>query len=98
MNPVQPTDFQQQACAVALQEMFTSSYFDVCVIQHVADTLNLRENLGGADYHALRTLHCVHWTTMGPDLTQQVREKCLELLGISPETVNIMYLKTLRNK
>lgn len=43
--------------------------------------------MAGRDYSALRALHCINWADMDVDLRRMTREKCLELSGLPPQTV-----------
>lgn len=84
------TEFHRRAASVALVKMFHGSrHFSVCDLDAVADTLDRKAYLAGRDYAALRALHCVDWATMGPDLRRMVHEKCFELLGLPPQTIDL---------
>lgn len=76
------TEFQAQAAAVALVKMFKGRHFSICDLDELAKLIGV--TLGGADYDALRNLHCVNWADMPEPLRNQVREKCVELLGLPP--------------
>lgn len=82
------TEFQQRAAAVALVKMLHGRHFNVCDLQAIAKTIGRDSALAGRDYAALQAVHCVDWVDMGPDLTRMVREKCLELLGLPPVTID----------
>ena len=77
------TDFQQRAAAVALVKMLSGKHFSICDLDKLADLLGRRSSCGGPDYKALQNLHCVDFSDMGPELTHQVRKKCIEILGLS---------------
>ena len=82
------TEFQYKATVATLRlKLLQGSYFDICVLDAVAKTLDRTMYLGGADYTALRGLHCVHWADMGPELTHMTRKKVLEMLGMEAELV-----------
>ena len=38
----------------------------------------------------MQPLHCMKWGDMDPTLRQMMREKCLELLGLPPETITVL--------
>lgn len=81
------TEFQQRATAVALVKMLSGKCFSICDLDAIARTVERTHVMAGRDYNALRGLHCVDWADMGPDLARMTREKCIELLGLSPEIV-----------
>lgn len=82
------TEFQQRAATVAVVKMLGGKGFNVCDLDSVAKTLGREGALAGKDYAALRSVHCVDWADMGPELTKMVREKCLELLGMPPQVID----------
>ena len=84
------TEFQQRAVAVAVEKMLTGRHFNICDLREIARTLGRENLLGGRDFSALSALHCVDWADMGPTLTRMTREKCLELLGLPPETIEVL--------
>ena len=72
------TEFQQRAAAAAVMKMLRSKHFSICDLESVAKTMGREQQLAGRDYAALRSLHCVDWAEMGPDLARMTREKCLD--------------------
>ena len=84
------TEFQQRAAAMAVVKMLSGKRFDICTLRTVAETMGRSQFLAGSDYSALSGLHCVDWVDMGPELARMTREKCLELLGLPPETVEMV--------
>lgn len=76
------SEFQQRATATALVKMLSGQHFSVCDLDRIADTMGKKSSLGGKDYAALQSLHCVNWADMGPELATMVREKCFELLDL----------------
>lgn len=83
------SEFQQRASAVAVHKLLTGTYFSISDLDAIAQTMGRKAEMAGQDYAALRSLHCVHWVDMGPELAQMVREKCLELLGLPPRVVDM---------
>jgi hypothetical protein len=83
------TEFQQRAVAVATIKMLSGKHFSICDLDAIAKTMGVEQQLAGRDYQALRALHCIDWADMGRDLTRQVREKCLELLGLPPAVIDV---------
>lgn len=84
------TEFQQRACAVAVVKMLRGKHFSVCDLQAIAKTMGREGALAGRDYAALQSVHCVDWVDMGPELARMTREKCLELLGLPPQTLDMV--------
>jgi hypothetical protein len=81
------TDFQKRAAAIGLAQLFNGKRFDVCALRELAKILGREQAIGGSDEAALRLMHCVDYADMGPDLARMTREKCLELLGLPPQTI-----------
>jgi hypothetical protein len=84
------TEFQQRACAVAVVKMLGGASFSICDLDAIAQTMGRKTHMASRDYHALRSVHCVAWEDMGPELTRLTREKCLELLGLPPQTIDAL--------
>jgi hypothetical protein len=84
------TEFQQRACAVAVVKMLGGRHFSICDLDAIAETMGRKSYMAGKDYSALRAVHCVDWADMGTELTRLTREKCLELLGLPPQTVEML--------
>ena len=87
------TEFQERAAAVALVKMFQNKNFSICSLDAIAQTMGRTTAMGGKDYAALRTLHCVDWADMGPDLVRMTQEKCLELLGLPAQTIEAVSVR-----
>ena len=83
------TEFQQRACAAAVIKMLGGKTFFVSDLSDIAKTMGRQQALSGKDYAALSSLHCIEWGDMGPELARQVREKCLELLGMPPQVLEM---------
>lgn len=81
----QLTEFQQRAAGAALEKLLTGDYFDITGLRKVAALTGAE--LRGKDFEALEALHCVHYSKMDRALALQVREKCLELLGLPPQII-----------
>jgi hypothetical protein len=84
------TEFQQRACAVAVVKMLQGKHFSICDLDAIAKTMGRESYLAGRDYAALRGVHCVDWADMGPELTRLTREKCLEMLGLPAQTIEMV--------
>jgi hypothetical protein len=83
------TEFHRRAAVAATTKMLTGKHFSICDLDAIAATIGRKQALSGQDYAALRAVHCMDWADMGPDLARMVREKCLELLGLPPEVVEM---------
>ena len=84
------TEFQQRAVAAGIVKLFARKHFDVCDFDALTQIMGRESQAGGKDRASLRLVHCMDWADMGPDLTRQVREKCLEILGLPAETINVL--------
>lgn len=84
------TEFQQRACAVAVVKMLQGKHFSICDLDALGKAMGREQAMAGRDYAALRGLHCVDWADMGPDLARLTREKCLELLGLPVQTIDMI--------
>jgi len=83
------TEFQQRAMALAVVKMLNGKHFSVSDMRDIAKTLGREQVLGGRDFAALNALHCVDWADMGPELARLTREKCLEMLGLPAQTIDM---------
>ena len=92
------TEFHQRAAAVAVNKMLTGKHFSICDLDTLGKLLGRTQHLAGADYQALHALHCVEWGQMDPALQRMVREKCLELLGLQPQIVDMPEAKNAEPK
>lgn len=81
------SEFQQRAAGAALEKLLTGDYFDITGLRKIAALTG--SELRGRDYEALEALHCVHYAKMDRMLATQVREKCLELLGLPPQIIEL---------
>lgn len=70
--------------------MLRNKHFSVCDLDAIAKTLGREGNLAGKDYAALRSVHCMDWADMGPDLARLTREKCLDMLGLQAQTIDMV--------
>lgn len=84
------TEFQERAAAAATVKMLGGKNFSICDLDAIAKTIGRECALAGRDYAALRSVHCMDWADMGPDLARLTREKCLELLGLPPQTIEVL--------
>ena len=84
------TEFQQRAAALAVVKLLTNTHFSISDLDALANTLGRKAHMAGPDYSALRGLHCVDWADMGADLARLTREKCLEMLGLPPQTIDVL--------
>ena len=68
------TEFQQRACAVGVVKMLSGTSFSICDLDALGKAMGRKSALAGKDYEALRSVHCVNWADMGPELTAMVRD------------------------
>jgi hypothetical protein len=80
------SEFQQRAVAVV--KMLGNKQFSICELDAIAKTLGRQDHCAGRDYSALRGLHCVDWADMGPELARMTRQKCIEILGLTPQIID----------
>ncbi len=73
-------EFQLRVAERTLTHLiFESKFFDICALDGICE-LTGRNIEDTQDYVALRLLHCVHWSAMGPELTKLTKDKILQLL------------------
>lgn len=77
--------FQGRAVALAVEVMFENSFFSICSFDSLATSLGRSGRMNKGDHQALHDLHCVRWEKMGKAMASETREKCLALLGLTPE-------------
>ena len=82
------TEFQQRAAAQAVTKLLTGETFYTSDVRKLAELF--RRPLGGPDWLAMEPLHCTKWGDMDPDLRRMLREKVLELLGLPPQTIDLV--------
>ena len=87
------TEFQQRAAALAIVKMLNHKHFDICTLDSIAKTLDVKGNMAGRDYDALRAVHCIDYADMGPELANMVRQKAVELLGIPDNIIDSVCTK-----
>lgn len=84
----QLTEFQQRAVAAGVHKMLNGETFYTSDMRHLASVLG--RHLGGPDWDVMQTMHCMKWGEMDKDLRRLMREKCLELLGLPAEIVDVV--------
>lgn len=89
------TEFQQRAAALALVKMLRGKHFSICDLDKLADLLGRKADCTGPDYKALYNLHCVDYGDMGPEMAEQVREKCIEILGLAQVLVEPVFTENM---
>ena len=80
------------AALTALNDMMAKGWFDICVINKVADLIDV--NPSGDAYRILAVLHCIHYDKMPADLRDSIPDLVQQCLGIAP----IFQFKTLNQK
>jgi hypothetical protein len=82
------TEFQLRAAEVAVAKLLRSDTFYTCDVRKIAELLG--RPLGGADWLAMQPLHCVKWGDLDPQFRRMLQEKVLEVLGMSPDIVDVV--------
>ena len=82
------TEFQQRAAAQAVVKLLQGDMFYTSDVRKLADLFG--RQLGGKDWAAMEPLHCTKWGDMDPELRRMLREKVLELLGLPPQTIEMV--------
>jgi hypothetical protein len=82
------TEFQQRAAAHAVVKLLNGDTFYTSDVRKLAELL--KRPLGGPDWLAMEPLHCVKWGDMEPDLRRMLREKVLDVLGLPPQTLDMV--------
>lgn len=67
----------------ALNELFTKKYFNICQLSAVLEVTNGSENTDA--YRLLRTLHCVDYAAMSPELRNTIPQLVNECLAPPPK-------------
>ena len=67
----------------ALNELFTKKYFNICQLSAVLEVTNGSENTEA--YRLLRTLHCVDYAAMSPELRNTIPQLVNECLAPPPK-------------
>lgn len=55
---------------VALNELFTKKHFNICALDSVLEVMNGTDR--SEAYKLLRTLHCVDYSAMPPELRERI--------------------------
>lgn len=64
------TLLKKQAAVVAINNMLASGHFSICVVRDVAEILE--GDIKCEEYTILRTLHCVDYDKMPPDVKKAI--------------------------
>lgn len=76
------SELKQMAALTSLNDMMQKGYPCICTIDKIAEMLGV--NPKGEAYTILRTLHCVHFEKMPPELKSQIPELIKQCLSIEP--------------
>lgn len=98
------TQLAQLSVLTALNQMMRGRHFDICTVDAAAKTLGAQPD--GRAYQILRTVHCVQWGDMPPELRDAVPkliERCInvpayqfQLTALTPEQQVRLQGNTLR--
>lgn len=73
---------RQLVAREALRHLFTNSFFDICTVRNLVAMAGRSENTPA--FQLLRTLHCVHYVDMDPQLRDQLPQLVNEALRPPP--------------
>ncbi len=71
-------DCKMMAAEASLKKMFSDKYFSICSLDAIVESLGLSPP--SQLYAQLRTLHCVNYGDMPPELLVMLPEKIAEVL------------------
>ena len=77
----------------AINRLFSERFFSICTLDSVLDTLQVSQKSDA--YRLLRTLHCVDYCTMSPELREKLPHLVREAL--TPVTATLAAEIALRN-
>lgn len=78
-----PRDGDVMIARATLQKMFRGDFFNICAVTDACKVLGI-PFYGGTIYERLHALHCVHWSTMTPELREHVVELVSSVVGQAP--------------
>ena len=72
--------FQQGAVEAALKKLFSQSYFDICTINKIGETIGVNPKQS-PNYSALSLLHCVNYSDMPSHVKNELPNIVVEVLA-----------------
>lgn len=78
-------EFKYNAVIMSIKQMFTKTYFDICILRELLEVLGREHMKSSEDYKTLSLLHCTHWANMPPEMVVLVKDRCLKILDIKYE-------------
>jgi hypothetical protein len=81
------TEWQKLIAAQALKALFQNKHFDITALDSIAKTIGT--NGGGRLRDELRTLHCMDYADMHPEIRDQLPAKVCEYLQAAIDTTYI---------
>lgn len=75
-------EFLQLSIRRQLEKMFSGRYFDICMLDNMANLLSVTVN--GRIYSQLRSYHCVNFSDMSDREKELIQEKVVEALRGDP--------------
>lgn len=76
------SDLKKLSAVTAVNDMLRKGYANICTIDTIARMLGADPK--GDAYNILRTLHCVEFSTMPPELRDAVPELIRQCLDVAP--------------
>ena len=72
--------FDEMAIVIALHNtLYNKKHFSICTVDTAGKVLGINMNTR-KEYDGLNTLHCVDYKDMGPEMTQELRRRVLDLV------------------
>jgi hypothetical protein len=72
-------NIKNMAALIALNNMMSKGYFDICTIDSVGELLGV--SVRCESYSVLKVLHCVYFEKMPPDLRNAIPELINKCIG-----------------
>ena len=79
-------DPKMEALRISLVNMFKSNYFNICTIDAAKKLMGI--DIDNETDKIMRTLHCVHYSNMSPEMKKWLIEKTLEEFNKEPITLD----------
>jgi len=84
-------EIKMMAAQAALRKMVEGNSFSICTIDTIAEMLDVKPDRD--TYQVLRTLHCVHYNQMPPELLEKLPElihKALTSPAFEASRINVV--------
>ena len=71
--------FETAVLEQALNKLFTKKHFDICTLDDIGKLVGVNP-AQHPNYKLLRTLHCVDYDSMSPEILQELQERVAQCL------------------